>query len=59
MAADTGCPPMNTENTMVTTIIEAIMPRVRMVLVMPDATPRWRGSTLPTMALALGEANRP
>ena len=36
-------------------VMLAIMPRVRMVLFRPEATPRKRGGTLPIMTLIFGE----
>ena len=54
----TACPAMTIEKMMVIIVMLVIIPRVRMVLLSPEATPRWRGATLPMITLTFGEEKR-
>jgi|GEM_PF-4411247 len=51
--------PMIREKMKATEVRLTAMPRVRMAPIMPEATPNWRRSTLPMMAVELGVMKTP
>jgi len=58
-ALDTACPPMSREKVTVAVVMLVTMPSVRMVPIIPEATPYWLGPTLPMMTTVLGVTKMP